>query len=162
MFSKFSFHEKICFWNFLILNYFFSKEIIFQNFHFFSKKMLVANFMRFRRKRLKKQTHIDNFSLKKIWNEFIWLFFVHQNCKTKKLAISKVSKKKFRKIHDFANIKYERNLPKYCEKNLRRNIFVKRKIFTKKNSIKKIFTKKKICRKKLVKKNLLKKKSKKF
>ena len=27
--------------------------------------MLVANFMRFRKKRLEKQTHIDNFSLKK-------------------------------------------------------------------------------------------------
>ena len=27
--------------------------------------MLVAHFMRFRRKRLEKQTHIDNFSLKK-------------------------------------------------------------------------------------------------
>ena len=27
--------------------------------------MLVANFMRFRRKRLEKQTHINNFSLKK-------------------------------------------------------------------------------------------------
>ena len=27
--------------------------------------MLVANFMRFRRKRLEKQTHIDNFLLKK-------------------------------------------------------------------------------------------------
>ena len=27
--------------------------------------MLVANFMRFRRKRLEKQTHIDNFFLKK-------------------------------------------------------------------------------------------------
>ena len=27
--------------------------------------MLVANFMRFRRKFLEKQTHIDNFSLKK-------------------------------------------------------------------------------------------------
>ena len=38
-FRKFSFHEKICFWNFLI--------------------------MRFRRKRLEKQTHIDNFFLKK-------------------------------------------------------------------------------------------------
>ena len=33
--------------------------------------MLIANFMRFRRKRLKKQTHIDNFSLKKNPNEFI-------------------------------------------------------------------------------------------
>ena len=38
LFRKFSFHEKICFWNFLILNYFFSKEIIFQNFNFFQKK----------------------------------------------------------------------------------------------------------------------------
>ena len=38
MFRKFSFHEKICFWNFWILNYFFSKEIIFQNFNFFRKK----------------------------------------------------------------------------------------------------------------------------
>ena len=27
--------------------------------------MLLANFMRFRKKRLEKQTHIDNFSLKK-------------------------------------------------------------------------------------------------
>ena len=27
--------------------------------------MLVANFLRFRRKRLQKQTHMDNFSLKK-------------------------------------------------------------------------------------------------
>ena len=81
MFRKFSFHEKICFSNFLILNYFFSKEIIFQNINFFRKKMLVANFMRFRRKRLDKQTHIlfiliyivDNFSLKQIQNGFIWL-----------------------------------------------------------------------------------------
>ena len=35
--------------------------------------MLVVNFMRFQRKRLEKQTHIDNFSLKKNQNEFIWL-----------------------------------------------------------------------------------------
>ena len=33
--------------------------------------MLVADFMRFRRKRLEKQTHIDDFFLKKIQNEFI-------------------------------------------------------------------------------------------
>ena len=38
LFRKFSFREKICFWNFLILNYFFSKEIIYQNFNFFRKK----------------------------------------------------------------------------------------------------------------------------
>ena len=36
------------------------------------------------------------------------------------------------KIHYFANIKYKRNSRKYCEKNLRRNILVKRKIFAKK------------------------------
>ena len=42
--------------------------------------MLVANCMRFRRKRLKKQTHIDNFSLKKkIQNEFIFGLFVPFN-----------------------------------------------------------------------------------
>ena len=35
------------------------------------------------------------------------------------------------------------------KKNLRRNIFVKRKIFAKKNSIIRIFTKKTICRKKI-------------
>ena len=39
LFRKFSFHEKICFWNFLILNYFFSKEIIFQNLNFFEKNV---------------------------------------------------------------------------------------------------------------------------
>ena len=38
LFRKFCFHEKICFWNFLILNYFFSREIIFQNFNSFRKK----------------------------------------------------------------------------------------------------------------------------
>ena len=52
---------------------FFFKRNNFSEFKFFWKKMLVANFMRFRRKRLQKQTHIDNFSLKKIQNEFIWL-----------------------------------------------------------------------------------------
>ena len=43
---------------------FFFKRNNFSEFLFFSKKILVANFMRFRRKRLEKQTHIDNFSLK--------------------------------------------------------------------------------------------------
>ena len=38
LFRKFSYHEKIGFWNFLILNYFFSNEIISQNFNFFRKK----------------------------------------------------------------------------------------------------------------------------
>ena len=100
-----------------------------RNVYFFSEK---KNFqIWYSRSSLKKNR-------KKIYN----FFSVHQNCKTKKFAISKISNKKFRKIHYFANIKYKRNLRKYCEKNLRRNIFVKRKIFAKKNSIIKIFTKK--------------------
>ena len=94
---------------------------------------------------------------KKIYN----FFSVHQNGKTKKIRNKQnFEKKKFLKIHYFANIKYKRNSRKYCEKNLRRNIFVKRKIFAKKNSIIKIFTKKEfveknfrkqICRKKIEK-----------
>ena len=55
-----------------------------------------------------------------------------------------------------ANIKYIRNSRKYCEKNVRRNIFVKRKIFPKKNSIIKIFVKK-IFRKRKFEKNFRKK-----
>ena len=38
--------------------------------------MLVVNFMRFRRKRLEKQTHIDNFSLKKKSKTNLFGFFV--------------------------------------------------------------------------------------
>ena len=38
--------------------------------------MLVTNFMRFRKKRLKKQTHIDNFSLKKKSKTSLFGFFV--------------------------------------------------------------------------------------
>ena len=78
---------------------------------------------------------------KKSQKKFTIFFSVHQNYKTNKFAISKISDKNFRKIHYFANIKYKRNSWKYCEKNLRRNIFVKRKIFAKKNSIKEIVTK---------------------
>ena len=78
-------------------------------------------------------------------------FSVHQNCKTKKFAISKISNTKFRKIHNFANIKYKRNSRKYCEKNLRRNIFVKRKIFTKKKFVEKNFRKKNFSKKKIEK-----------
>ena len=80
---------------------------------------------------------------KKIYN----FFSVHQNCKTKKFGISKIPNKKSRKIHYFANIKYKRNSGKYCEKNLRRNIFVKKisakKKVVEKNFGKKIFSKKK-------------------
>ena len=79
-------------------------------------------------------------------------FSVHQNCKTKNFAISKISDKKFRKIHYFANIKYKRNSRKYCEKNRRKNIFVKRKIFAKKNWSKNIVTKKNLKKKIFVKK----------
>ena len=57
---------------------FFFKRNNFSEFYFFSKKMLVANFMRFWRNRLEKQTHIDNFPLKKnskrIYLLFIYLF----------------------------------------------------------------------------------------
>ena len=74
-----------------------------------------------------------------------------------KFAISKISDKKFRKIHYFANMKYKRNSRKYCKKNLRRNIFVKRKIFAK-SSIKKIVTKKKFVEKILREKNFSEKK----
>ena len=93
-------------------------------------------------------------SLKKKLRKNLQFFSVHQNCKTKKFAISKISNNKFRKIHYFANIKYKRNSRKYCEKNLCRNIFVKRKIFAKKNSLIKIFTKKKFVEKNIRKKNL--------
>ena len=72
------------------------------------------------------------------------------------MAITKISNKKFRKIHYFTNIKNKRNLRKYCEKNLRRNIFVKRKIFAKKK-----FDKKNFHQKKFVEKNFRKKVSKK-
>ena len=97
-------------------------------------------------------------SLKKIAKKIYNFFSVHQNRKTKKFAISEISNKKFRRIHYFANIKYKRNSRKYYEKNLRRNIFVKRKIFAKKNSIKKIFTKKKFVGKNFRKKNFSKNK----
>ena len=57
---------------------------------------------------------------------------------------TKISNKKFRKIHYFANIKYKRNSRKYCEK----------KSFRQKKLDKKNFYQKKICRKKfVVKKN---------
>ena len=72
LFRKFSFHEKICFWNYLILNYFFLKEIIFQNFNSF-RKNVSCKFYAFLEKTFGKKTHIDNFSLLKIKNEFIWL-----------------------------------------------------------------------------------------
>ena len=78
---------------------------------------------------------------KKSQKKFTIVFFVHQNYKTKKFAISKISNTKFRK-HQI-----QRNSRKYCEKNLRRNIFVKKKIFANKNSIIKIFTKKKFVEK---------------
>ena len=90
-------------------------------------------------------------SLKRKWQKYNF-FSIHENCKKKKFAISRISNKKFLKIHYFANIKYKRNSPKYCEKNLCRNIFVKRKIFAKRNTIKKIFSKKKIVEKNFRKK----------
>ena len=52
--------------------------------------MLIANFMRFRRKRLKKQTHIDNFSLKKKSKMNLFGFFIPLDVYT----IKEVSKNK--------------------------------------------------------------------
>ena len=95
---------------------------------------------------------------KKIAKKFTIFFSVHQNCKTKKFSISKISNKKFREIHYFANTKYERNSQKYFAKNLGRNIFVKRKIFAKKKFDKQKFHQKKI----FVKKNFSKKNRKKL
>ena len=87
----------------------------------------------------------ENFSFfrKETFSNLVFTFIAE-----KKIAISKISNKKLRKIYYFANIKYKRNSRKYCEKNLRRTIFVNRKVFAKKNSIIKIFPKNKICRKK--------------
>ena len=85
---------------------------------------------------------------KKIAKKIKIFFSVHQNCKTKKFAISKISNEEFRKIHYFANIKYKINSRKYWEKNLRINSFVKRQICAKKFD-KKIFTKKKFVEKNL-------------
>ena len=96
-------------------------------------------------------------SLKKKSQKKFTMFFLYTKIAKKKFAISKISNKKFRGIHCFANMKYKRNSRKYCEKNLRRNIFVKRKIFAKKNSIKKMFTKKKFIEKSFRKKNFSKK-----
>ena len=79
----------------------------------------------------------------------------------KKIRNKKNLDKKFHTVHYFANIKYKRNSRKYCEKNLPRNIFAKRKIFAKKNSIKKIVAKKKPEEKNFRKKNFSKKISKK-
>ena len=73
LFRKFSFHEKICFRNFLILNFFFSNEIIFQILIFFEKN--VEKFLRFRRKRSEKQTHIDNF----LYFLYIFLYLKKKN-----------------------------------------------------------------------------------
>ena len=91
---------------------------------------------------------IDNYDQRKFY--FFSIFFsVHQNYKTKKFAISKISNKKFRNIHYFANIKYKRNSRKCCEKFFRRNSFVKRKIFAKKKFDNKNFDQKKIFVKKI-------------
>ena len=85
-------------------------------------------------------------SLKRNWKKNCKFFFRTPKLQNKKFAISKISNKKFRKIHYFANIKYKRK------------IFVKRKIFAKKNLIKNIFTKTKFVEKNFRKKNFSEKK----
>ena len=72
-------------------------------------------------------------------------FSVHQNCKTKKFAISKILNTKFCKIHYFANIKYKRNSQKYCGKNLRN--FCEKKNFRQKKLVEKNFRKKNVSKK---------------
>ena len=81
------------------------------------------------------QIQYSRSSLKKNCKKNLQFFFRTPKLQNKKFPISKISNKKFRKIHYFANIKYKKN------------IFVKRKIFAKKNSIKNIFTKKKFSKK---------------
>ena len=76
-------------------------------------------------------------SLKKKMQKKFTIFFPYTKFGKKKFAISKISNNFFCKIHYFANIKYKINSRKYCEKNFRRNIFVKRKIFAKKKFDKK-------------------------
>ena len=75
-------------------------------------------------------------SLKKIAKKIYNFFSVHQNCKTKKFALSKISNKKFRKIHYFANIKYKRNSRKYCQKKSLLKYFCENKNFLQKNFLK--------------------------
>ena len=89
---------------------------------------------------------------KKSQKKFTIFFSVHQNCKTKKFAISKISNKKFRKIDYFANIKYKRNSRKYCKEIFPEIFLWKEKFSPKKNTTKKIFTKKKFFKKKIRKK----------
>ena len=107
-----------------------------RKFYFFSEK---KNF----------QICYSRSSLKKNRKKNLQFFSVHQNCKTKKFAISKISNKKFRK-HQI-----QKMFAKILWKNLRRNIFVKKNIFTKKNSINKMLTKKKFVEKNFRKKNFL-------
>ena len=105
-----------------------------ENFTFFQK-----------RKIFKFGIHVHRW--KKNRKKNVQFFFRTPKLQNKQFAISKISNTKFRKIHYFANIKYKRNSQKYCEKNLNRNIFGKKKIFAKKNSIIKISTKKKFVEK---------------
>ena len=79
---------------------------------------------------------------KKIAKKIYDFFSVDQNCKTKNFAIRRISNKKFRKIHYFANIIYKRNSRKYCEKKSSQKHFCEKKNFRQKKFDKKI------CRKK--------------
>ena len=63
---------------------------------------------------------IDIHRWKKNRKKIAIFFSVHQNCKTKKFATSKILNRKFRKIHYFANIKYKRN-----SRNIVKKMFAK-------------------------------------
>ena len=96
-------------------------------------------------------------SLKKKSQKKCTIFSVHQNCKTKKFAISKISNKKLRKIHYFANIKYKRIRENIVKKSLQK-YFCDKKNFRQKKFDKKNFHQKKKC----IEKNYRKKNSKKI
>ena len=91
---------------------------------------------------------------KKIATKIYNFFSVHQNCKTKKFAISKISNKKFREIHYFANTKYKRNSRKYCEKTSSQKYLCEKKKFRQKKFDKQNLHQKKFFEKKIRKKFL--------
>ena len=83
------------------MNYFFSKEIIFQNFNFFSKEIQKYDQRKFYLFSEKKNFQIwySRSPLKKKSQKKCTIFFhVHPNYKTKKIAISKIFGKKIEKI----------------------------------------------------------------
>ena len=95
---------------------------------------------------------------KKIGKKNLQFFFPYTKVvKQKKIAISKISNNKFRKIHYFANIKYKRDSRKYCEEKSSQKYFCEKKNFRQKKFDYKNFQQKKIVEKIFVQKNFRKK-----